>query len=106
MSYDRLFAPQHVYFQRTGFMIMFSRHDSVPNVPDIPGIDTLRGSCIHSRDYRSNNLTISAQVIEITGAIFRCRKPEVYRDRTVLLLGAFYSGLDISVDLAPFAKKV
>ena len=41
-----------------------------------------------------------------TAEIFCCRRPEVYRDRTVLLLGAFYSGLDISVDLAPFAKKV
>ena len=34
------------------------------------------------------------------------RKPEVYEGRVVLLLGAFLSGLDISVDLAPFVKKV
>ena len=34
------------------------------------------------------------------------RKPGVYEGRVVLLLGAFLSGLDISVDLAPFVKKV
>ena len=38
--------------------------------------------------------------------LYLFRKPEVYEGRVVLLLGAFLSGLDISVDLAPFVKKV
>ncbi|KAK9873990.1 hypothetical protein WA026_002338 [Henosepilachna vigintioctopunctata] len=57
----------------------------VPNMPSIPGLDTFSGHCIHSHDYRS---------------------AAPYTDKVVLVVGAGPSGIDISMQIHPVAKKV
>lgn len=61
------------------------RHFSVPFIPDIPGLDTFTGKCLHSKDYRT---------------------PEVYKDQVVVCIGAMSSGQDIALGIAKHAKKV
>ncbi|XP_045459986.1 flavin-containing monooxygenase FMO GS-OX-like 4 isoform X2 [Harmonia axyridis] len=58
---------------------------SVPYMPHIPGLDSFSGNCIHSHNYRSE---------------------EPYRDKTVLVIGAGPSGVDICSHLSRVAKKV
>lgn len=66
------------------FFICFS-HYTIPLIPDIEGIDSYEGETVHSHYYRS---------------------PEVYKDKSVLVLGAGPSGTDIALDLSPHASKV
>ncbi|XP_058795399.1 uncharacterized protein LOC131666600 [Phymastichus coffea] len=56
-----------------------------PKIPVIPGIEGFRGQIIHSHGYR---------------------RPEDYANKTVVLLGAGTSGIDIAIDLSPYAKKI
>ncbi|KAG8224381.1 hypothetical protein J437_LFUL005203 [Ladona fulva] len=60
-------------------------HYSVPNVPDIPGIQDFKGSVIHSH-------------------VFRVSDP--YRGKNVVIWGASASGLDISLEISSVAKSV
>ena len=66
-------------------MFNIYRHFSVPQFPEIPGLDTFPGRVIHSLNYD---------------------KPEDYRDQEVVVLGAGSSGLDIAMALSDFSKKV
>ena len=54
-------------------------------IPDIEGSDTFTGRITHTRNYR---------------------RPEEYKDKTVLILGAGPSGTDIASDLSNSACKV
>lgn len=58
---------------------------SVPYMPEIPGLDSFTGTCIHSHNYRSE---------------------ETYRDRIVLVVGGGPSGIDICHHLTGVAKQV
>ncbi|KAM4547274.1 uncharacterized protein V3H82_020915 isoform 1-T2 [Fundulus diaphanus] len=62
-----------------------SGHYSDPHVPDIPGIQNFKGQVLHSHAYRS---------------------AEPFSGRTVLVLGAKASGLDISMELVKAGAKV
>ena len=61
------------------------RHYAEPLVPSLPGQSQFKGLVMHSHDYRH---------------------PEVFTDMNVLCLGAGHSGVDISIEIAPFAKQV
>lgn len=58
---------------------------SVPLTPYFKGMDDFSGSAIHSHNYR---------------------KIKPYKNKRVLVVGAGFSGVDISKALAPTAKKV
>ena len=60
-------------------------HYSVPVVPSIPGLDTFTGQVIHSHNYR---------------------RPEDFKDRSVIILGGGASGTDISIELSASASSV
>lgn len=55
------------------------------HIPKIPGIKDFSGRVIHSHIYRH---------------------PEEFVNQTVVVLGASFSGLDISIDINPFARKI
>ena len=63
----------------------YFRHHSVPVIPDIPGMSHFPGEVIHSHQYRDP--------IHFTG-------------KKVIILGARYSGQDISLDLAKHGVEV
>ena len=65
--------------------ILLLRHYSDPHIPTLSGIDQYTGMVEHSHRYR---------------------EPKDYADKTVLVLGASASGLDISLDIAKVAKQV
>ena len=58
---------------------------SSPNIPEIPGLDEFKGVVIHSFDYR---------------------KPEVFADMRVAILGGLISGQDIAIDVSKSAREV
>ncbi|XP_058793279.1 senecionine N-oxygenase-like [Phymastichus coffea] len=60
-------------------------HFTKPNVPSIPGIDTFPGRTLHSHTYR---------------------RPEEFAGKTVVVLGASFSGIDIGVEVSKYAKTV
>lgn len=63
----------------------FFRHYFDPYVPIIPGIESFPGLILHSHAYR---------------------KPEEFTGKTVLILGAASSGIDIGIDLSDHAIRV
>ena len=63
----------------------YSRHYSVPLIPELPGLADFEGMIMHSHNYRI---------------------PEVFKDKVVAILGAGSSGQDMALDIAPFAKHV
>ncbi|KAL3043147.1 hypothetical protein OYC64_020961 [Pagothenia borchgrevinki] len=62
-----------------------SGHYSVPNIPTIPGMENFKGQVLHSHSYRS---------------------AESFSGKTVIVLGAKASGLDISMELANAGAQV
>lgn len=60
-------------------------HYSVPTFPDVEGMESFEGTLLHSHDYRV---------------------PEAFVGRTVAVLGAGPSGLDIALEVAAFARQV
>lgn len=60
-------------------------HNSVPNMPNIPGMDSIDGICLHSHDYKV---------------------PEKFKNMDVLIVGSGPSGIDICRDVAKVAKQV
>lgn len=57
----------------------------MPNIPPIDDIEIYRGPTSHSHSYRD---------------------PEAYRDKTVIVLGAASSGMDIAMEVSTVATKV
>lgn len=66
-------------------LMFFCRNCSTPNYPTIEGEQDFEGFVLHS---------------------IRYRHPECFAGQTVAVLGAHYSGIDISFDLSKCAKKV
>ncbi|KAM9332060.1 uncharacterized protein KZ484_017278 [Pholidichthys leucotaenia] len=60
-------------------------HYSDPHIPDIPGIKNFKGCVLHSHSYRC---------------------PEPFSGRSVVILGARASGVDISMELVKVGAKV
>jgi len=66
-------------------LIVCNGHYSVPAMPNVEGMEAFSGLIEHSHRYRL---------------------PEPYRNKTVVVLGASASGLDISLEIAKVANKV
>ncbi|KAG7207338.1 hypothetical protein KM043_009003 [Ampulex compressa] len=66
-------------------VVLCNGHYTVGHVPHISGIESFRGRCIHSHQYRV---------------------PEVYAGKRVCILGASWSGVDIAIEVAHYAEKV
>ncbi|XP_043266309.1 flavin-containing monooxygenase FMO GS-OX-like 7 [Colletes gigas] len=66
-------------------LMICNGHYFDPYTPTIPGIETYAGTVLHSHSYR---------------------KPEIFSGKTVLILGAASSGVDIGIDLANHASRV
>lgn len=66
-------------------VVLCNGHYTVGHVPHIPGIESFRGRRIHSHQYRM---------------------PETYAGKRVCILGASWSGLDISLEVSQYANKV
>ncbi|XP_053703587.1 uncharacterized protein LOC128748664 [Synchiropus splendidus] len=62
-----------------------SGHYADPHIPHIPGLDNFKGQVLHSHSYRS---------------------PEPFAGRSVVVLGAGASGMDISIELANAGASV
>jgi len=60
-------------------------HYSEPSMPEIPGLPTFAGRVVHSCTYRD---------------------PQPFAGKTVALLGAKSSGIDLSIELAEVARRV
>lgn len=58
---------------------------STPAIPRFQGIEKFEGKTVHSHDYR---------------------KVDPYLNKSVLIVGAGFSGIDIAKALAPLAKMV
>lgn len=58
---------------------------SEPNRPDFPGQEEFRGELLHTSSYR---------------------RPDIFRDKRVLIIGAGNSGCDIAVDAVHYADSV
>ena len=74
-----------VYMAYYNYTVIISRHYSVPKIPKLKGQDTFTGTIMHSHVYR---------------------KPEDFKDQSVVCIGAGSSGQDIALDLHPHAKMV
>ncbi|XP_067412870.1 uncharacterized protein [Emydura macquarii macquarii] len=70
--------------ERFDAVLVCSGHYSNPFIPPIPGLGTFTGLLLHSHQYRC---------------------PEPFAGRTVVLLGAGPSGLDLALQLAPVAQQ-
>lgn len=68
-------------------VVIATGHYNVPYIPNIPGVDQLsrHTKVMHSRDYRS---------------------PDLFKDKTVLVIGGGSSGLDIVRETSVVAHKV
>ncbi|XP_018347465.1 PREDICTED: flavin-containing monooxygenase FMO GS-OX-like 3 isoform X2 [Trachymyrmex septentrionalis] len=66
-------------------VVLCNGHYSVGRIPHIPGIESFRGRCVHSHQYRV---------------------PEVYTGKKVCILGASWSGIDIAMEVSQYADKV
>ncbi|XP_019727746.1 flavin-containing monooxygenase FMO GS-OX5 isoform X1 [Hippocampus comes] len=62
-----------------------SGHYSEPNIPSVPGLENFKGQVLHSHTYRS---------------------AEPFSSRSVVVLGAKASGIDISLELAKAGAQV
>ena len=67
------------------YVIVANGHNQVPYMPDLPGSDSFTGNIIHSRDYRHPD-------------------DPLFKQKTVLLLGAGYSGLEMVVQFLAHPK--
>ena len=69
----------------TNINLHFFRHLSRPRIPVIKNIESFSGIAMHSHNYR---------------------RPEDFVNKTVLILGASVSGIDVSFEVTKFAKLV
>ncbi|XP_070575792.1 uncharacterized protein [Ptychodera flava] len=75
---------EELTIERYDAVIVCNGHYAIPKIPDLPGIDDFQGQIMHSHNYRH---------------------PQVFKDKSVVLLGAGSSGKDIALDICEFAKK-
>ncbi|XP_058793278.1 uncharacterized protein LOC131665418 [Phymastichus coffea] len=66
-------------------LMVCNGHFTKPNVPIIPGLDTFPGRTLHSHTYR---------------------RPEEFSNKTLVILGASESGIDIGIGISKYAKTV
>ncbi|XP_043274383.1 flavin-containing monooxygenase FMO GS-OX-like 4 [Venturia canescens] len=66
-------------------VVLCNGHYTVGNIPPINGSETFPGDCIHSHQYRY---------------------PEKYAGKKVCVLGASWSGIDITLEICKHAEKV
>lgn len=66
-------------------VLVCNGHFNSPSMPKIKGQNTFLGKQMHSHDYRY---------------------PEMFKDETVLVVGAGPSGIDCTIDISEFAKSV
>ncbi|CAC5411934.1 unnamed protein product [Mytilus coruscus] len=85
MTYGDIRKKNDIHTEEFGDVIMCLGNCSTPNYPTIDGEQNFEGFVLHS---------------------IRYRHPECFAGQTVAVLGAHYSGLDISFDLSKCAKKV
>lgn len=77
--------PETIESLRRWQFLIFSRHYFDPYIPTITGIESFPGLILHSHAYR---------------------KPDEFSGKTVLILGAASSGIDIGIDLCEQATRV
>lgn len=75
----------HIHTTTCHALLICNGHFSEPNIPKIEGIEKYRGETGHSHDYR---------------------EPSSYVGKSVVVVGAGASGLDISLELSSVADKV
>ncbi|KAM8972542.1 uncharacterized protein RCH25_018277 [Pelodytes ibericus] len=75
----------HPVTERFDAIMVCVGHYSRPYTPEIAGLHTFKGNILHSHFYRY---------------------PEIFSSRSVVLLGSGPSGVDIAMELAPYAKHV
>lgn len=75
----------HLFKYQIILLGKFFRHYSLPHTPVIPGLENFKGTVSHSHDYR---------------------KPEYFKNKNAIVLGAASSGIDIGLDLVKAASKV
>ncbi|XP_073479005.1 uncharacterized protein [Aquarana catesbeiana] len=88
VSWDVTFQTQDhgdLVTERFDAIMVCVGHYSDPVVPDIEGLEQFQGEVLHSHYYRY---------------------PEVYSSRSVVLLGAGPSGIDIALELSSHAKLI
>lgn len=66
-------------------VVLCNGHYSVGRIPRISGIESFRGRCVHSHQYRM---------------------PEIYAGKKVCILGASWSGIDIAMEVSQYANKI
>ncbi|XP_054014547.1 uncharacterized protein LOC128895721 isoform X1 [Hylaeus anthracinus] len=66
-------------------VVLCNGHYTVGHIPRIPGIESFHGGSIHSHQYRV---------------------AEVYARKKVCILGASWSGIDITLEVSQYAEKV
>ncbi|XP_060079337.1 dimethylaniline monooxygenase [N-oxide-forming] 2-like [Ylistrum balloti] len=81
---DRYYA-EEIHTNTFDGVIICNGNYSKCHIPNVKGIENFTGHVIHSRDYRT---------------------PEVYQGQRVLILGASFSGLDITFDLSKNAAQI
>lgn len=74
-------GPQEEHFDAVA---VCNGHFSVPKVPDLPGASSFGGFGLHSHNYR---------------------RPEVFAEKKVVLLGGRASGVDIAIEVAEHASE-
>lgn len=67
------------------FLLFLFRHNSVPFVPEIVGIETFEGLALHSHCYRY---------------------PKTFENKKVLIIGSGPSGMDIVFEFGHITEKV
>jgi len=67
------------------FMVVACGFFSEPFIPDIPGLETFKGSIVHSSAYAS---------------------PEMYKDKHLAIIGGSLSSVELAEDIAPYAASI
>jgi cation diffusion facilitator CzcD-associated flavoprotein CzcO len=71
-------------------VVVASGKEWLPRLPEVRGRETFRGAQLHSKEYNKIDGTFE----------------EKYRGRSVLVVGASVSGIDIAEELASVAEKI
>lgn len=78
-------ANDALFSEEFDFMIIACGFFSEPFIPEIPGLDTFKGSIIHSSAYTT---------------------PESYQDANIAIIGGSLSSVEVVEDIAPYAASI